>query len=141
VLIAILLSLAGCAETTTGLAPPCIPDAPEADVASAAPGDTVRLLTHPLLDDFDTTVLVGGTPAEVLGVSRDGCEDFDACLVAEACSACGDCDACGALLTGCVESVRVRVPDLADGAYAVTVWSKYGESRPGVLDVAAAPLP
>jgi hypothetical protein len=131
----LLLALLACTTDTTGLAPPCVPDAPVPDASPVAPGETVRLVTHPLADSFDTTVFVGSAAVEVVGVAREGCEDFDDCVADEDCSACGDCDACGPLLAGCVESVRVRVPEVAAGAYEVTVYSKYGESAPGILDI------
>ncbi len=131
----LILALA-CYEVVTGLAPPCLPDAPVPDVTQAAPGDTVRLTSHPLGDDYDTAVYVGSMPAELLGVSRVGCDDYDSCLDTEGCSACGDCDACGGLLLACVETARIRVPAIADGTYGVVIYTQYGETQPATLTVA-----
>lgn len=131
----LLFVLFGCTTATTGFAPPCVPDAPVPDVAEAAAGDVVHLATHPIAETYDTAVTIGGLDAEVLGVSRVGCEAFDSCVESNGCSSCGDCDACGASGVDCEETVRVRVPALTPGRYGVVVYSKYGASMPGELVV------
>ncbi len=128
-----------CSEVVAGLAPPCLPDAPVVEGTTAiVPGATIRLRAHPLSAEYDVSVYVGATAAEVLGVSRDGCDDYDACLEAEACSACGDCDDCGPALLSCVETVRIRVPDLAPAAYPVVIYTRFGQTQPGTLTVAGS---
>lgn len=132
------LLLLACSEVVSGLAPPCVPDAPVPEVSTVAPGEATRIRVHPLATDYDTAVYVGASRAEVLGVQREGCEAYDTCLGDEGCSACGDCDACGPLLADCVETVRVRVPVLEAGTYPLVVYSQYGETLPGSLSVGGA---
>lgn len=134
----LLALLLACDDASTSLAPPCTLAAPVPEVEQVAPGDTLRIGVHPLNESFDTAVYVGSLRAEVLGVQREGCEAWDTCLEDEACGECDDCDACGTAARSCEESVRIRVPAVADGEQPVVVYTQYGVTATGYVTVSAA---
>lgn len=137
-LVPALLALTGCAADSTGVPPPCVLASPVPDQSAGVPGDAIRFATSPLSEAFDTSVLVGSVRAEVLGVTRDECEDCDSCREAEACSPCEDCDACAADCGPCDESVRVTLPEIGPGTWTVSVTNRYGQSDPGLILVETA---
>jgi len=132
----LLLALA-CDATAVGLAPPCTLAAPVPEVETAAPGDRLKIAAHPLGEAFDTAVYIGATRAELLGVQRVDCEAWDSCLTENGCGECADCDACGTAARSCVETARVVVPELPDGEYAVVIYTQYGVTAAGTLQIAA----
>lgn len=132
---ALLLLLAACETGSVTTAPDCLLTAPILDPTAAAPGDAVRATVERATDTWDTVVTVGDTPAEVLGLVREGCDDCDSCRTEQDCEACGTCDACTASCAACVEAVRFRVPEVAPGAHPVGVTNRYGATRTATLTV------
>lgn len=133
---ALLLLLASACDTSTSEATAdCVLPAPTLDPARAAPGEVVRASLERSTDDWDTVVMVGATRAEVLSLSVEGCEACSTCRDEQECESCGGCDACSADCVGCLESARFRVPELADGSWAVTVTNRYGATRAAELTI------
>lgn len=132
---ALLLLLVACETGTVTSAPDCVLAAPTLDPPIAAAGEVVRATIERATESWDTVVTVGDTPAEVLGLVQDGCEDCDTCRSEQDCDACGTCDACTASCAACVEAVRFRVPELGPGAHAVVVTNRYGATRAATLTV------
>lgn len=127
------------------------------DAPTAAPGDAVTWTGGPLTEVRDTRVTIGGVPALVLSVEREGCATCDQCRVDAVCSPCGLCTgeeldpdvrtACFgdpfAGTTGscgqCVERLTFEVPaDAPLGEQPVWVVNAHGTSTVGSLTVVAA---
>lgn len=142
------VALAGCANAVIDEFETCTLDL--APVASeGAPGDTIVLSGGPMSEVRDTRVEVGGVRAQVVEVTRDGCEICDGCRNDSGCAACGLCAglplaaedrvACfgdplasppvPSSCDACIEAVAFVVPDLAPGNVAVLVINKNGQSE------------
>jgi len=132
--------LAACDDSSTAVSLRCdvviASELPE----QAAPGDAVVLTGTPFTTIWDSAVYLDQTRAQLLDVSRDGCDACDECRDDYDCNACGDCDACDTLCNeGCVETTTFEVPALAPGAYDVTLVNVHGVSPPVPLIVPASP--
>jgi hypothetical protein len=132
-----LLWLAGCGTAAVAPPPTCALDF--AAPLPAAPGDTVTLLGGPVTDPEDTTVLVGGTSATLVDVSRDECTLCDACESAANCTGCDDCLVCKDSCDTCVQRVSFVVPEVTPGNQSLVVINSWGSSTDLVLAVAAPP--
>jgi len=133
--------LLACLETTTQELASCEVALSTAEPAAAEVGAEVVLSASPLTEDFDTAVLVGGVRAEVLSLTRTGCESCDICVNANECSECSaDCDACDSECdTNCAESLVFVVPELAAGATTIELFNTHGGSERLAFEVVAAP--
>lgn len=136
-----LLLLLACTTQTIYVAPTCTLDAPAAEPAAAPVGATVTLTSRALTEAWDTVVTIGSARAEVVAVDRDGCSDCDSCLNdtgVEDCLPCTpQCDSCAEACATCVETARIRVPDLPPGDYEVFLTNVHGSSTAGAFTVTA----
>ena len=73
------LLLFACDTTITSTSQSCEVDLISLTPAQVVPGDTVTLTAVPLTEAWDTAIRVGGLEAEVLAVTREGCDDCDVC--------------------------------------------------------------
>ena len=123
-----LALLLACVETTTTEVPVCEVELVSLEPASAEVGAEVLLVASPLSESWDTAVLVGGERAQLLGLSREGC---DACIEDNECSSClSDCDPCDAQCAAdCTESVSFLVPELPAGPTTVELFNTHGGSQ------------
>lgn len=141
------VALSGCANAVIDEFETCALDL--VPVASeGAPGDTIVLTGGPMSEVRDTRVEVGGVRAQVVEVTRDGCETCDGCRVDSGCAPCGLCagiplatedrvacfgdplasPAVPSSCDACLEAMAFVVPDLAAGFVAVLVINKNGQS-------------
>jgi hypothetical protein len=138
-ILTLLLLLPACDSSTAIVTPVCELGAPVASPSTATVGDVITLGTVALTDSFDTLVMFGSVRAEVREVTREGCNDCDSCVTDTGnagCNACiQECNACAELCVTCVEEVRIRVPDVPPGEYAVTITHARGTTPPVVVTV------
>lgn len=130
------LLLFACDTTITSTSQSCEVDLISLTPAQVVPGDTVTLTAVPLTEAWDTAIRVGGLEAEVLTVTREGCDDCDVCQAEQGCTGCKeDCDACDATCDTCVETATFTVPALEAGDHAVLLFNANGGSNPVTLTV------
>src|SRR5688572_28932502 len=82
--------LAGCATGTVDVFQTCELEV-ELLQTTIALGATVDASGGPYTNVRDTRVVIGGVPAEVVSVSRVGCEVCDQCRLDADCAPCGPC--------------------------------------------------
>ena len=81
---------------------------------------------------------LGGERAQVVDITREGCDECDSCKEDQGCLACSDCDECDAICkSDCIESVTFVVPVLPEGPKGVVVYNGSGSSNPVTLNVTA----
>jgi hypothetical protein len=136
-LFAALLLLA-CGTTATDVYEVCEVEAAVAP-SSGAPGDEVRVEGGPFFTARDTRVQLGGAPAEVIAVNRDDCSACDACREELDCLSCGACEGCTDTCATCVQSVDLRVPEVAAGRHEIVLFTRHGASTPVLFKVTADP--
>jgi len=118
----------------------CDPVAGEAEPTEGpSSGGTEVMLTGRFIASsygiLDTSVRVGGTPAEILSVDTYGCDPCDACLVeSEYCVACWEvCDGLEAYgeyeAELCTEEVWIAIPAGNPGEVAVTLINGHGATQ------------
>jgi len=131
--------LMACGTTTVDLVEDCDVLASAVAPTSAAPGADVAVTLTPVTTHWDTAVYLGGTRAEVVDITREGCDECDTCKEEQDCLACSDCDECDAICKAdCVESVVFVVPSMPAGAADVIVYNGSGASNPVSLNVTMA---
>ena len=135
--VTLLIALLGCTTTTTIGVAVCTVALTAAEPATALPGETVVLSTHPVTTAFDTVVHLDDQAIPVDSVDRTGCEQCDTCRDTYGCLDCGDCDSCDALCEQtCLETITVTLPgDAVPGSRTVQVFNAYGSSSPLPLEV------
>ena len=126
--------LSACTTTAVEYPTTCTLPTPVADGA-AAPGAEAWATGGGLSSVNDTVLTVGSAQAEVIAVTRNGCDDLDTCRTDNGCGVCLDCDACAAEEAACVERVNFRVPALQAGDHPLIVLNEYGTSGTGTLTV------
>ncbi|MEQ1568977.1 MAG: hypothetical protein ABMA64_25285 [Myxococcota bacterium] len=139
---------AGCGATALDEFEVCSLDlAPSA--AAGAPGEEIVLAGGPMSEVRDTRVEVGGHPAVVTAVTREGCDACDSCRLEAECAPCGLCNgialapdrrlecfgdpladpAVAGLCAACTESLTFQVPaDAPVGPTSVLVINENGQS-------------
>ena len=123
--------LMACGTTVIDLVEDCDVLASSVQPSEAAPGEQAAVTVSPVTTHWDTAVYLSGTRAEVVDITRVGCEGCDTCREEEGCLACSDCDACDAVCkTECIESVVFVVPPTAAGKADVVVYNSSGTSNP-----------
>ncbi len=111
---------------------------PLLEPAEAEPGVSVRAVSRPMTEVWDTSVYVGGTPAAVTAVERVECDACDTCREEAECNVCDSCTDCAADCAPCVESATFTVPQLAPGPHAVVLTNLHASASAVVLTVTAA---
>lgn len=132
-----MLLLFACATSDIDIPSACELPAPETEQVEVHVNERVTVRTRPLTDTWDTAVYVGPVRAEILELSREGCESCDECREENACTACEDCDTCTSDCASCDEWVRFLVPELDAGTWSVIVTNRYGQSSPLNLQIVA----
>jgi len=126
----LLIFLTGCSTTTVDYSKDCDVRLEPLSPSEGAPNTLVNATVSPNTTVWDTAVYMGNTRAEIVNVSRDGCEECDACKDREGCQECADCDACDSACTDtCVESVQFRASSLPPGAVEVSIYNGHGQSN------------
>lgn len=131
--------LIGC-ETTESFAPsPCDVSLEALEPKQALAGQQVSATGGPFTSAYDTAVYVGSARATLTGLTRDGCDACDDCLLDQDCTGCDDCDACDPLCSECLESVAFVVPATQAGETVVRLLNRHGESNALPFEVLASP--
>lgn len=131
-----LFLLLACATTTDAIYLTCDVALVSVEPTVAAPGDEVTLTATPLTEDWDTAIRVGGLDADIVSVTREGCDACDSCNADQGCACNEDCDACDLICDACVETVVFTVPSLDEGEHGIVLFNANGGSMPLTLTVA-----
>ena len=110
----------------------------------ANPGDVIDLVGGPASVPFDTVVTIAGLDAEVVDITREGCQFCDACRSDNGCLSCqGTCIACEELCAAdCIETTRVQVPPAAPfGETSIAIVNTFGTGTTPFLVLGAPPTP
>ena len=130
--------LMACGTTTIGLVEDCDVLASDVQPTEAAVGTQATVNVSPVSTHWDTAAYVDGNRAEVVDITREGCEECDSCKDEFGCLACSDCDDCDAICkSDCVESVVFIVPAVPVGPADVVVYNSNGTSNPLSIMVTA----
>lgn len=126
----LLIFLTACSTTTVDYAKDCDVRLEPLSPSEGAPNTLINATVSPNTTVWDTAVYMGNTRAEIVQVSREGCEECDACKDREGCQECADCDACDSACSDtCVESVQFRASSLPPGAVEVSIYNGHGQSN------------
>lgn len=112
--------------------------------AEAFPGEPVDVVGGPTSVTFDTVVTVGGVAAQVLDITREGCDFCDVCRADNNCLSCaGTCIACEELCAAdCVETTTLVVPDgVGYGETDIAIVNTFGTGTAPFLVLGAPPEP
>lgn len=123
-----LLLLGACDEPVDVILETCSVDAALSST-EGAPGDEIVISGGPFSAGYDTTVRVGGVPADVLSVDREECALCDECVASAGCNPCGTCSDCAELCDLCVETTTFAVPDVAAGPTTVVLVNLWGSTE------------
>jgi len=154
-----LLAVGGCGLSTLDLHETCDLEV-ELSVAEAVPGEEVVISGGPQTATYDSHVEVGGLPAVVVDVDRNGaCGACETCRVDAGCLVCGTClgtdleeadriacfgdpfEGTEGVCGECEESLVFVVPDLPAGPTTLVVVNATGISDPIPFTIAASATP
>ncbi len=125
----LLTFILGCVTQVETVISICNVELSSVEPQTALPGESVVVTGKPFSTDWDTAVYIGGEPALLTALSRDGCDDCDSCRETSECTPCSDCDACDQICkSDCSETATVEVPALENGQWPVQLFNSYGTS-------------